>query len=348
MNTPHVQSRNLFKALLLVFLMLGSMGAGYLLRGFRQPNDSAQQSYEIRGEMRGLTNPLLDCEVAGYQHGRELRPFKQEIEALVDRLILARDAERISLYFRDLDNGPWFGIREEERFTGASLLKAPAIMAALLQAEDSPGFLARTVQFEGYPGEASPGQYRPEQRLVHGQIYTVDDLLRRAAAYSDNAAVGVLNQIVSPEYTERVYRELDVPPFLADQPGARSISPRGYGHLFRVLYNASYLGRKLSERALDYFSKSSFRAGLEAGVPTGTVVAHKFGIYTIPGRTQTTQLHDCGVIYLPGRPYFLCVMTEGSDADSLAAVIRQISREVFVAIDTQTGPFHGGGGAPAR
>ncbi len=355
-SPPPIRSQRSVRALLLVFLTLGSMGAGYLLRGLRQPDVlerrqpdvPGQQSYEIRGGSGGLTNPLLDCEMAGYPRGRELRPFKREIETLVDRLIAERAAERISLYFRDLDNGPWFGIREEERFTGASLLKVPSIVAALLQAEGSPGFLARTVRFAGYPDEGSPGQYRPEQRLVRGQSYAVDELLRRAAVYSDNAAVGVLNLIVKPEYIARVYRELDLPQPPTDQPGSRSISPRGYGHLFRVLYNASYLDRMLSERALGYFAQSTFRAGLEAGVPPGTTVAHKFGIYTIPGRTQTAQLHDCGIVYRPGRPYFLCVMTEGGDTDRLAAVIRQISREVFLAVDSQSAPMQGESGEPAR
>jgi len=124
------------------------------------------------------------------------------------------------------------------------------------------------------------------------------------------------------------------------------MTPVGYGHIFRVLYNASYLNRRLSERALEYFAKSDFHDGLEAGVPPGTTIAHKFGIYSIPGRTQTAQLHDCGVVYYPGRPYFLCVMTEGRDADTLAAVIRQISREVFLAVDAQSGPLADEGGEP--
>jgi beta-lactamase class A len=328
--------------------MLGSMGVGYRLHGLRQPDIADGQSYEIRSGSGGLTNPLLDCEVAGYRRGRELRPFKREIEALVDRLIAGRAAERISLYFRDLDNGPFFGIREEEGFTGASLLKVPTVMAALLQTEDSPGFLARVVRFEGYPDEDSPGQYVPEQRLVRGQGYPVDQLLLRAAAYSDNAAVGVLNRLVGPAYIARVYRELDVPRPPPDQPAARSITPLGYGRLFRVLYNASFLDRPLSERALSYFAASSFHAGLEAGVPAGTTVAHKFGIYWIPGRTATAQLHDCGIVYRPGRPYFLCVMTEGRDVDALAEAIRQISREVFLAIDTQSEPFPGVGVEPLR
>lgn len=203
------------------------MGVGYLLHGLREPDVAYQQSYEIRGSSGGLTNPLLDYEVSGYRRGRELRPFKREIEGLVDRMIAAHTAERISIYFRDLDNGPSFGIRAQEGFIGASLLKVPTVMAALLQAEDNPGFLTRTVRFEGYPGEDSPSQYVPEQRMARGLVYTVDELHLRAAAFSDNAAVGVLNRITSPQYITRVFRELDVPHPPPEQPGARSITPNG-------------------------------------------------------------------------------------------------------------------------
>lgn len=335
---PRGGSGRMVRALFLAALSLGSMGVGYLLRGTRQKAGEEHQSYEIRHGTGGLTNPLLDCEVSEYRPGRELRPFKREVEELVDRLIAGHAAERVSLYFRDLDNGPWFGIREEEKFTGASLLKVPTIMAALVQAEEHPGFLARMVRFVGYPQENTPGQYIPDVRLELGKVYSVDELLRRTAAYSDNAAVGVLNGVIAPEYQDRVYRELDVTQPPLGEPGARSITPLRYGHLFRVLYNASYLSRSLSERALGYFAESTFKVGLEAGVAPGTVVAHKFGVYAIPGNTPPVQLHDCGIVYHPGRPYFLCVMTAGNDLDDLADVIRQISQTVFLAVDAQPGP----------
>jgi len=336
------------RALLLTLLALGSMGVGYYLRGLKKPYLPVQESYEIRAETGNLTNPLLDCEVAGYRRGRELRLFKPQIEALVEKLIARHDAARISVYFRDLDNGPFFGIREEETFTGASLLKVPTVMAALLQAEESPGFLAQTVRFEGYADENSPGQFVPEQKLERGQIYTVDELIRRTASFSDNASVGMLNKIVAAKSIDRVYRELGVLLPSSGQPGARSIAPLGYGRLFRVLYNASYLSRPFSERALGYFAQSTFHDGLEAGIAPGITVSHKFGIYAIPGLTQSAQLHDCGIVYRPGRPYFLCVMTEGRDVDILAAAIREISREVFLTVDAQTPLLPGPGAQPAR
>jgi hypothetical protein len=80
-------------------------------------------------------------------------------------------------------------------------------------------------------------------------------------------------------------------------------------------------------------SKSSFRSGIVAGVPDGTVVANKFGerFLDTPG-TDTPdmfELHDCGIVYAPASSYILCVMTKGTDFKKLSKVISDVSRDVW-------------------
>ncbi|MDO8560151.1 MAG: serine hydrolase [bacterium] len=55
------------------------------------------------------------------------------------------------------------------------------------------------------------------------------------------------------------------------------MSVKDYASFFRILYNASYLNREQSERALGLMTKTRFRDGIIAGVPAGRPVAHKFG-----------------------------------------------------------------------
>ncbi len=50
-------------------------------------------------------------------------PFKDRVNELVEGMLSAGRASHISVYFRDLNNGPWFGINEKEEFSPASLLK---------------------------------------------------------------------------------------------------------------------------------------------------------------------------------------------------------------------------------
>jgi hypothetical protein len=62
-------------------------------------------------------------------------------------------------------------------------------------------------------------------------------------------------------------------------------------------------------------------------------VSHKFGVRNIlaDGAKPTDEptareLHDCGIIYYPNNPYFLCVMTRGKDFPTLEGVIKDISK----------------------
>jgi hypothetical protein len=103
-----------------------------------------------------------------------------------------------------------------------------------------------------------------------------------------------------------------------------------YMHFFRILYNATYLRRTRAQQALEMLSHTGFNAGLVAGVPGDTVVSHKFGERTSHGDgTTRRELHDCGIVYFPGHPYGICVMTEGSDFTDLASVIADISGTAY-------------------
>jgi len=67
-----------------------------------------------------------------------------------------------------------------------------------------------------------------------------------------------------------------------------------------VLYNATYLDRDLSEKALELLANSNFKLGLRAGVSPTVTVADKYGERTAfdpQGNVQYRELHDCGIVY---------------------------------------------------
>jgi hypothetical protein len=49
------------------------------------------------------------------------------------------------------------------------------------------------------------------------------------------------------------------------------------------------------------------------------------------------QLHDCGIVYYPHKPYLLCVMTRGKSSDDNSKMIAEISKLVYREVDTQLG-----------
>lgn len=261
----------------------------------------------------------------------ELRPFSQRIRQIIDEKKRAGELTHASVYFRDLENGPAFGIDIEEKFTPASLLKVPFMMAVFKQAEKDPGLLKK--RFTADRPLASLTNFDTEA-LKRGSEYTVEELVYALISASDNEAFAVLRLVIDAEPFNQVFRELG---FLV--PGVRSLddfmSVREYATFFRVLYNASYLNKEMSQRALEYLAASRFTSGLAAGVPKGVPVAHKYGERFL-NTSDARQLHDCGIVYHREKPYLLCVMTRGSDFDKMTRAIREISAMVYSEVDGQT------------
>jgi beta-lactamase class A len=254
----------------------------------------------------------------------------------------------VAVYFRDLHQGPVMGIRETTDFAPASLLKLPLAMMYELEEEKNEGYiesipalgyasLNQTDQTSGGVSAMNLNQaYPPPNEISPNQRYEVSDLIFRMLAYSDNKAFALLAEHMintkGAEEFERVYKDLGL--ISLNQTDADFISVRGYASLFRLLYNASYVNAEYSEKLLEYMSQSTFKQGLEAGVPEGVRVSHKFGER---GSAQSSelQLHDCGIVYYPENPYVLCVMTKGYDMSELALTIAEISRQVYEEVDSR-------------
>lgn len=274
-----------------------------------------------------LLNPLLRDPGVEFT---EMRPFEYKVQQLVDERKKAGDAKQVAVYFRDLENGPLFGLSMSEPFSPASLMKVPMMMATLKEAEKNPALLSLKVRNDKPVMARSDLDVSP---LKRGEEYTVDELLRAMIADSDNDALIMLRTVVPTEALNQVFQDFG---FIIPEVRAMddSMTVREYAAFFRILYNASYLNKESSQRALDYLSKSRFTRALAAGVPPGVVVAHKYGERSFDD-VSTKQLHDCGIVYHPDEPYVLCVMTRGEDFDKLAGVIRDVSSLVYREVDAQ-------------
>jgi beta-lactamase class A len=119
------------------------------------------------------------------------------------------------------------------------------------------------------------------------------------------------------------------------------LSLNAFAAFFRVLYNSSYLTEEMSEKALRYLSKSSFRTGMVAGIPPNVDIASKHGERNIPVATngevrELSQLHEFGVIYHPNRPFLLGIMVRGEGFDQMTKTLRDITHLVYEEVDRQS------------
>lgn len=248
----------------------------------------------------------------------------------------------VSVYFRDLYNGPIFGIDEDQKFISASLLKLPIALTFLKMEEEEGGgrgssLLEREFHFEGEFQESEKLNqfFKPSKSITPGTTYTVEDLIFYSLVYSDNLSNVVLQRAVksikgSFDPIFQVLNELGL--VLPDEILDKDISTRAYASVFRQLYNSSYLSLEHSEKILGMLSKSSFDLGIAAGVPGEIVVANKFGERD---NGDEKQLHDCGIVYYPENPYLLCVLTRGKDFQELGSIISTISKMVYEEFDSR-------------
>ncbi len=282
-----------------------------------------------------LINPIVDCDFSENSFV-ELKPFQDKISAYVDALNDHDPSiDQMAVYFRDMNNGPWFGVNQDMPFYPASLLKLPVLIAYYQLAENNPGILNQQYTFHANSVTRAVTQnIPPKETIVDGQSYSVNDLLYRMIVYSDDMAQYVLMSNVDINALSRVYTDfgLSVP---GNTSSTSQMSVRNYAIFFRVLFNASYLNKEYSEKAMELLAESDFNDGLVAEIPRGVTVAHKFGERgDLPGSSDY-ELHDCGIVYYPNHPYLLCVMSQGNDIQHLEKSIAQVSQFVYNEIDNQ-------------
>lgn len=261
--------------------------------------------------------------------------LKVDLDKYFNEKMVEGDITDVSVYFRDLNDGPVMGINEHSTFSSASLLKLPIIITVFKIAETKPEILEYKLVNEG-DDDRIDQHFSPEDTIKNNVSYSVNEIVRYALVYSDNKAIKMLNEFISMEggyenNLQVVFRELGL--ILPDDLYDRDISTRAYASLFRLLYNSSYLHTEYSEEIMKILSESNFKTGLRAGVPEDVKVAHKFGERFL--ETGEKQLHDCGVVYYPKNPYLLCVMTRGNDFDKLARIIREVSEKFYVEVDSR-------------
>lgn len=278
-------------------------------------------------------SPLLECNNSQEIGLLKYNELDRKVTDYIDEMTESNKSLVVSLYFRDMNNGPWISINANELFSPASLMKVPILIAYLRKSDEDPTFLHRVLPVTVAPTTVEQ-TIKPSEKLEADKNYSIEDLLYRMIAYSDNDATATLFADMPPDTIEQVYNELGIAIPSPTGHEDNVLSVRDYASFFRILFNSSYLSKAASEQALSLLTKSVFQEGLVAGVDKGVIVAHKFGEREFSTENYM-QLHDCGIIYHPKKPYLLCVMTRGGSKDELSQTIAGISRIVFDTISAE-------------
>jgi len=332
-NTCKAHPKKMLSFLLLIFLV-GGFFLGRIMPTSNSQINSAGVSHEYRDSGNyTFINPLIECEPSQINN-LIYGGMENSIEEAIAKM--QRDDNRLkslAVYFRDLNNGPWFGYNEHENFSPASLMKVPVMIAYYKKAATDSSYLTKKVIFnlDGIDTISAMQNIRSGEHLDKGAEYTLDEIIDHMIRYSDNEAAEFLIKNLDIDYLYKIYLDFGISvPY--ESKVSDFISVKEYSSFFRVLYNASYLGKEMSEKALKLLSTVEFNEGIVAGVPSGVAVSHKFG-ERVNG--NYTQLHDCGIVYYPDHPYLLCIMARGTDFDILKKSIKKLSETIYYEVQNK-------------
>ena len=314
------------------FFVIGFYARYWYVHNFRGPFGADLISIRAAEGRYQFINPLLGCD---FERRRDFAELLNVKKAVSQRVLEGKESASIvdaSVYFRNLDNGHWFGIQQDEKFVPASLFKVPIMISVLKLAEGDPDLLNRKIKLDRVSSAALNQNVKPELRVNVNSYYTVNQLLEYMIRYSDNRALELLLTLVDDGIYREILSDLGIDYETSLDPNKPNfLTAKTYALLFRVLRNATYLSREFSEKALELLSKTEFEDGLEMGIGDPDItVAHKFGEREmIFEGEKMIELHDCGIIYHPDDPYLACVMTRGKSLNDLKKVIQEISGIIY-------------------
>lgn len=238
---------------------------------------------------------------------------------------VSTQSSQIGLYFEYIPTGNSIGINSTTPFIYASLLKIPLVM---------------TIYDKIEKGELSFDEKHPiTQEMIDpnfgdlweegvGKEISIQEAIEQTLTVSDNTAAEFLRSLLTTEEFTNIFPFLDIPVYLyKDQPG---VSPKNYTSVLRSLYYSSFLPEASSEDLLKILSTSAYADGIRSPIPPNIRIAHKMGI-----RGEYDQLSDCGIIYLPDRPYFLCIMAQEEDQKKAEEIISTLSSKIYAYLTTE-------------
>ena len=320
------------------FILLLSLGIffGYLIPKKNNKKKVESTSERLPNFSTSLTNPILPFYDQLSLDYSELSSFRGKIDSYISKEKKVHPDLHVSYYFRDLNNGLWIGINERETFSPASLFKVPLMIALLKKAQADPKVWTMGVTYK----KADLGEIPEESgfKKEEGKFYNLEDLLTQMIVYSDNAASLLLLQYLGDSTVMEVVDDLNMHVGNAFHEKTNFVTVKAYAGVFRILYNASYLSKEMSEKALNLLSQAKYNQGIRAGIPSSIKVAHKYGKRdenVENGKVANLQLHHFGLVYHPVKPFLIGIMTRGANVETKNKVIKDLTEITYNEVDQQ-------------
>jgi len=308
-----------------IFSVVSRSGTGRPDSDELNADTNGEANYRIQRNARSykFISPILSVEPIN--ESVKYAALKNSIQEFIDKEKQGGRLLSASVYVKDFRKGEWMAINPKEIYNPGSLLKVGVLITYMSMAEGHPDYLKKEITYHGEPGFVFPVEHYRSDTVLEGHKYTLDELLGFMIRNSDNRATVYLENYMDTTIFKQEFADLGITEPRFNDP-TYSLNVQEYSMMFKALYNAGYLRRNASEKALELLSESNFKFGLLKELPANVVVAHKFGE---AGNQTMHELHESGIIYLSSNPYMITIMTKGTDWDRLSDDVGHISRIVY-------------------
>jgi beta-lactamase class A len=261
----------------------------------------------------------------------------EEIPALQERLAALADQPGLTVgaLFWEVETGAFAGVRPDQVFPAASVLKIPILLAFLQAVETGQVRLDEklTLRKELKGGGAGLLQTRP----LGSQVSALEAATLMSTVSDNFAANLILDRLGGREALNQKFRQwglqhTQISQWLPDLEGANTSSPRDMVWLLSQVEQGRLLSRRSRDRFLDILWRtqrpSYFRPGLDPEVR----IAHKTG-------TLSSVVGDAGILDLPnGRRYIAAVWVKRETpndprAEELIAKLSQAAYEFWSTVE---------------
>lgn len=304
--------------------------------------------------MRRLEKAIVGCALAsalalGIAGGALAGPGKaldklDAARAEIDKRIAASGAE-VAIAFRTLDGKAEIFERADESFHAASTMKVGVMVELYHQVKqgkltlDDPLPVRNefTSLVDGSPFQLDAGDDSdPDVYKKVGATMTLRGLCERMITRSSNLATNLLIVKLGVENIRKSMRDagasgVDIKRPLEDGKAYakginNTVTARALSVLLGGIAKEKLVSRAASREMLEILKRQTFNEAIPAGLPPGTVVAHKTG--------EITRIHhDAAIVFAP-RPFVLVLLVRGiEDRDQSSALMADLTRICYQAVE---------------
>lgn len=217
-----------------------------------------------------------------------------------------------SVEVRNLADGRSAGIDESRSWYAASTFKAAILLAAYQQRDAGILDFEKVVTVEPKYAENDLGTLE-YLGIRPNDMITIGDAIKGMIVVSDTSLAGMLQDQIGGNAVDAALRDVGATVMTVNSHDLPTTAS-DLTQLLIGIASAHGVSAQSRDEMLSLLSQEWYTSGIVAGLPAGTQYAHKSG-------TLGANTHDAAIVWGPGGPYVIVVMTDGSGGwEPIAAV----------------------------